>query len=227
VYVFCEEVEYATNRGRIVAIEVEDGGAYRRLGPALDLEFHLSYPFLLSHEGELFMIPEQSAAGRLDCYRCTDFPLGWERHATLLDEPVADATVLRHAGRWWMFASPVRTGETSCDDLDVYHADSPFGPWTPHPRNPVVTDVRFARPAGAFYRHGGRLLRPAQDGALGYGHQIRVQEVVRLSTTEFVERPRRILTPDPLGALGVHTLNGSGGCVFVDLLQRRGISPRA
>ena len=34
------------------------------------------------------------------------------------------------------------------------------GPWQAHPRNPVVSDVRGARPAGPFIADGARLLRP-------------------------------------------------------------------
>ena len=37
----------------------------------------------------------------------------------------------------------------------VFHADSPFGPFTPHRRNPVKSDVRSARPAGKLFTWNG------------------------------------------------------------------------
>ena len=75
---------------------------FRRRGVALETGYHLSYPFLLEFEGELYMIPEQGASGRLRCYRCVEYPLGWRWHCTLFDEPLADATLFRHDGDWSM-----------------------------------------------------------------------------------------------------------------------------
>ena len=76
--------------------------------------YHLSYPFVFAHDGELLMIPETSAARRVELYRAFDVPGSWERQAVLLDSiDAADATVLSHDGRLWLFAA-VAAQDASC-----------------------------------------------------------------------------------------------------------------
>ena len=72
----------------------------------LDDGRHLSYPFLFRHAGELYMIPESSAAGRVDLWRCSEFPGTWRRERTLIaDISAADTSLLNWNGRWWLFAT--------------------------------------------------------------------------------------------------------------------------
>ncbi len=81
--------------------------------------------------------PESSAAGDVALWRCTDFPLRWERVATLLEgEALADATIFRHAGRWWMTAVAYDGAGGYSDVLHLYHAPALTGPWVAHPAIP-------------------------------------------------------------------------------------------
>ena len=49
------------------------------------------------------------------------------------------------------------------DELHLFHADRLLGDWQPHPRNPVKSDVRSARPAGAPLQAQRRALPPGAD----------------------------------------------------------------
>lgn len=69
--------------------------------------------------------------------------------------------------------------------LHIYHSDSPFGPWTPHASNPVVDNVRGARPAGRMLKLDGGLLRFAQDGTGAYGKAVVAYRVEQLNATVF------------------------------------------
>ena len=79
-------------------------------------------------------------------YRATRFPYEWTHERTLFaDRPLVDATLAEIGGRWWMFANAPAVPEAAYDtmywdELHLFFADSPFGPWTPHRRNPVVSD---------------------------------------------------------------------------------------
>lgn len=47
----------------------------------------------------------------------------------MINEPLIDASLVEHGGRWWMFASA--PGVTRrCKGLLIYHADSPLGACT-------------------------------------------------------------------------------------------------
>lgn len=70
--------------------------------------------------------------------------------------------------------------------LHAYYADSPLGPWQPHAKNPLVTDVRGARNAGrAVVTTNGTLLRFAQDHTHAYGHSVVAYRVAQLTPTEY------------------------------------------
>src|SRR5262249_60302440 len=76
-YVFFEELPYASGKAHISMIEIGPGG--RRSAPVrvLERDYHLSYPFLLEHDGSLYMIPESAQNRSVELYRCIDFPLRW------------------------------------------------------------------------------------------------------------------------------------------------------
>ena len=105
--------------------------------PVLRADHHLSYPFVFAYDGEVYMIPETGEAAQIQLYRASSFPTEWELDRVLVDDiRAADATLLEAHGRWWMLASVGGYGTTLGDELHVFFAASPLGPWTPHPREP-------------------------------------------------------------------------------------------
>lgn len=132
-----------------------------------------------------------------------------------------DGTLWQQDGRWWLFAcvaeTPFDDGGREFNELFLFHADTPLGPWTPHRQNPVVSDVRSARPAGPLFMHEGRLVRPSQDCAAEYGHRIVFNEVRRLDPEVYEERPLATLNPDWAPALrGCHTYAQAGRLELLD-----------
>lgn len=221
--VFLEEMEAETGKGRIVAMEIASDGSMGPMTVVLERDFHLSYPFIFEYEDSLFMIPESADAGRIEAFRCVSFPNQWESHAVLLDNVRAfDATLLHHDGLWWMFAAVQHNGNTTCDELQLFHASNPFGEWTPHPANPVGLDLRCARPAGALYRDGDQLYRPAQDCSVRYGYGISIQRVVRLDVHEYQEETVQQILPEwDADIRGTHTVNQGDGITVYDCLAWR------
>ena len=53
--------------------------------------------------------------------------------------------------------------------------------------NPIVSDVRRARPAGRVLSRDGELIRPSQDCSGRYGRAVAFNRIVRLTPTEFGE----------------------------------------
>ena len=139
------------------------------------------------------------------------------RHSTLIDKIDAiDSTVFQHGDRWWLMHS----GTKGCGpwSLFLWHAPSPFGPWEPHPANPVKTDVTSSRPAGNVFVHEGQLYRPAQDGRYWYGYGLTINRIDRLTPVSFQETVVRRMSADPQGPYphGFHTLSGYGNQTVVD-----------
>jgi hypothetical protein len=190
------------------------------------LDYHLSYPFIFRAGGGIFMVPESSANRTIELFVAEDFPSRWRRYCVLMSELEAhDTTLFRdETGLWWMFTTLVRVGELGWDSVSVFYAESLFGPWHPHPMNPVRNDVRSSRSGGAVFSVAGRVFRPVQDCSQGYGSALAFCEIVELSPTRF----REVVTKGPLRAsappfLGVHTFNRSGQIEAMDFkhLRRR------
>ena len=218
-FIFAEDLDLRLGRGLISAIEVNDNGLVGRMMPVLQEPWHLSYPFMIEHKGELWMIPESSTNGDVAIYRAKRFPDRWERHATLLSGlEAADATVVQHHGRFYMFAV-TRDDDAGgySDTLSIFHAPDLFGPWEPHAANPIFVDRAQARPAGAFIKRGDQLWRPVQDCSNGYGAALALAEVTDLTPDTFAQQVHAIIRPGAAWpGRKLHTLNRSGTLEVID-----------
>jgi hypothetical protein len=226
---FVEEM-WPDHKGVIAVVDL-DGNRAVRLGTALDETVHVSYPQVFRADDAWYMTVESSQAKRVSLYRATSFPLEWERVCDLVSGRVcADPTLHRHRdGRWYLFTTVSENGNGTWDELFLFLADRLTGPYVPHPANPVVSDVRRARPGGRLFERNGKLIRPAQDCAANYGSALAFNEVLSLSPTHYDERPLSRLAPDwAPGLVACHTYSASA---THEVFDARGIpapgSPRA
>lgn len=228
-HLFVEEFPYATRRGVISHTLIDASGRAARPATVLETDFHLSYPHIFEDDGEIFMLPECSASGRLTLYRAAEFPDRWEPVADLLTERVHDATLVRRDGRYVIFAATEWGGSSSWDGLSLFTAEKLLGPWQPHPRNPVLIDVTSARPGGAMFEHGGALIRPAQDCSGGYGSALTFARIDRLDDTGFTQTPLATWRSGRIGdprIIGPHTYNCAAGLELIDLYAPRQVTVR-
>jgi hypothetical protein len=219
-FVFVEEQRFDERFGHVSVTEVSADRHHATPRTVLERPYHLSYPFVFRWADQWFLLPESLEAGRLELLRAVDFPYRWETDRILLDDAVADATLAHIDGQWWMFAARWPAENLDCDELHLYRAPSPLGPWTPHPRNPVRCDVTRSRPAGRFVFHDGSWWWPVQDGAKRYGYAVRWHRIVRLDDAGLEDEPGPVLQPGGSGGLlGVHTMNVAGAVCFADGLH--------
>ncbi len=225
-WVLFENYVYAEGKAKI-SVGRWLGDRLDVLGDALVRPYHLSFPFVFTHQGELYMVPETSGARRVEVWRAVDFPLRWECFATALEgsEP-ADTVLFENEGRWWM-ATNLSEGpvQDQCNELHLYAIDGPgLDCVEPHPLNPVVIDSRTARNAGRIVRRHGRLIRPSQCNSDGiYGRGLNLMEITRLDRDGYEERLLRHVTPDfKPGLVGCHHIDSAGGLLVVDACRRWG-----
>lgn len=218
-HLFVEDAPIGGGPGRIAALELDSAGRLQS-PPHVALEgfTHLSYPFVFRDGGEWYMLPETSETLTVELFRARRFPGDWEQCAVLLRDIRAwDPTVLRHDGRYWLFATVAVLGASPSDELCLYWSDSLTGPWHPHPRNPVVSDARHARPAGRILVDNGSLVRPGQDCTGGYGRRIVMNRIEVLSMEEYRETPIGTIEPRWLaGVSRTHTYTVDDGIEALD-----------
>ena len=222
-YVFIEEKILATGLGRIVCLTLDEDGSLVSNQVVLERPYHLSYPFIFEYQNEMYMLPETASNRTLELYRCQHFPNQWQFVKTLMtDIYIVDATLLEYEKKWWLFANVKEEGGSSLDALHLFYADSPLADkWTAHPLNPIVKDMRSARPAGRIFIRDGKLIRPSQDSSRRYGYALKFNRIDKLSENEYEETNVASFFPKGGKILATHTFNQSGDLTVVDAIIRR------
>ncbi len=222
-YCFVEDYVYATGRAHIAVLEVTASGA-TELGPCIQENYHLSFPFLFTYEGALYMCPESSEARQVRIYRCTGFPLQWELcHVAMDNISAADSMFFQHGGKWWMLTSLDHSGlDDHCSELYLFSGQSPFDKnWIPHPQNPIRVDPEGGRNAGLIIE-GGKLFRAAQrQGFDQYGKGLILYEIVEVNEHVYRERHVADISCEfKEGLLGAHHVSTTGEFTVVDHVSR-------
>jgi hypothetical protein len=216
-----EDYLRAEDRGVIAQVELGANGPVGEPRRTFEIDSHLSYPFVFQRDDETLMIPESRHERRVQLLRAANGqPGSWEPVRTLIDDiGLTDSTLLFHDDRVWLFGTLALDDGPALDELHLFSAPSLQGEWTPHPLNPVVSDVRSARPAGALFTRAGELIRPSQDCSRSYGWRVVLNRVDVLTGDDYRETPIGHIEPDQRGISRTHTYNASSRYETVDGLR--------
>jgi len=215
-WLFVEDYDAARDKACIAVGEVASGGEVGPVVSCLDRAYHLSYPLVFSHDGELFMLPETGSHGCVELYRAVRFPYEWKLEKVLLPLRAVDTTPLYHDGRWWFFTTLTEPKGWAAFGL-LFTAETLTGDWTLHPASPISSSMSDARSAGPIIRTGNRLLRSTQSACPAYGSSFSLHEITRLDSERFEQKT--IATIDPAGLLqlqGTHTYSRTGDLEAID-----------
>lgn len=226
LYLFFEALD---KKGGNAWIEVcrLNGSVLEPLGVALRCDYHLSFPQVFAHAGEIYMMPETQQTNRLEIWRATRFPLEWELHATALEGLVpADSCLFHEQGKWWLFSnlSDHHTFQEHSSALYLFEVDGPdLKKITPHRLNPIVIGSDVSRNAGSIFSVNGQLYRPSQNNSYGvYGYGLNLMRIDRLDARDYHETLTRRITPhDMKGAQGVHHVSFAQGRFVLDVYMNR------
>jgi hypothetical protein len=216
-WLFVEEVPAGAAKAHLAVIELGREGDFGQPVPVLEKPYHLSYPCVFRDQGEFFMLPETAGNHTIELYRATKFPFEWKLHKVLFSNIRAvDTTPLFLDGLWYLLTTSARHGH----ETFLFWSKTLDGEWHYHPRNPICSDVRRARGAGALFRSHGTLIRPAQDCSVRYGYAIALNRVLKISPTDYAEELIEVIYPKwRPGLLGTHTLSSNGAFEAIDGLR--------
>ncbi|WP_299712018.1 hypothetical protein [Tardiphaga sp.] len=217
-FIFVEQYLYSKKKGCIAVVPMDRHGVAGPPEIVIEEPHHLSYPMVFEQAGQIWMIPEAGASGKVTLYRAEEFPYRWKREADLATGVEDyDVTPLPDGSGIWFFAAQRLWRSSSWDVLNIYRADSLTGDWTPHGAGPVLFDAALSRPAGDFIRRDGQILRPVQDCARGYGCAVTFCRIDELDAFQFVQTAVGRIRAGPYGC---HTYNRRDGIEVVDLFAR-------
>ena len=225
-FIFFEEFYYSEKYGHISVIEIDKDGKYSTPKIILKQNYHLSYPSFFKFNDELFFIHGsiKESSSCIDLFKCIEFPYKWEFYDTLIDNiVVCDTTMFFHNGKWWIFACAANVdGTSNSSELVLYYSNNPLSKkWIPHPKNPIVSDIQNARPAGSFFESNNKIIRPGQNCLNIYGHGFSFNEITKLNETEYEERQLESFEPWNGDIIGLHTFNRVHDCIVIDVRIKR------
>jgi len=219
-WVFFEEFEYSKDKGRIACIRINKS-SWDTYKVAIDLPYHLSYPFIFKHDKGIYMIPESHQNNTIELWECVNFPDTWSLKKVIFNNISAvDTTLLEYDGFWWMFTNVDRSGFAKHhSELFIYYTDDPInGTWQAHTKNPIMSDARFARMGGGFLTSkNGNPIRFGQITSPEYGTGLQYFELLELTPDRYKEVKIQSLVPNwNKNVVGMHHCHSTDHLTVMD-----------
>jgi hypothetical protein len=225
-YIFVEEFIYKKNRAHISVLSLDKEGNFINSRKIIERPYHMSYPFVFKIDNTYYMVPETSKNRTIELYKCTGFPDKWEFERNIMENISAvDTTFFHYNDKWWLFSAIDQTANISGCSTELFlffTGDILSGKWESHPLNPVVSDIRSARPAGKIFIEDGKICRPSQNCAGRYGVGFNINHITKLTENEYEEHVIAEVKPSWDRKLrGTHTLNFDKDFTVIDVYSFR------
>jgi len=215
-WVFAEDFDHRLNKAVISVAAIASDGKITTFIPCLTRPYHLSYPLVFAHDGDIFMIPETGTTERVELYRAAKFPFEWKFEKVLMRLRAVDTTPLYHEDQWWFFTTITEPKGWGVFTF-LFSAKTLTGEWSPHPGNPITCSAIDARSAGPIFRWEGRLLRPTQSACPNYGYSFSIHDITQLAPDGFEQRRRATIEPVGIPHLvATHTYSRAGDLEAID-----------
>ncbi len=212
-----EEYDYSIERGRIAKILVD-----RKVMTVveckilLDLDIHLSFPFIWKVNNDVFVAPESYHLGKWDIYKYDTALDTLTYHTTLANLPFTDAVSVRIDNQIYVLSTYEPSPNGSI--MSIYKSKDLCLPIVSNHKD---YEYRFceniARNAGGVFTLGDKLIRPAQESNNSYGHAMVFQEIhLHEDSFEFNEI-YRFTSPHKKYNRGTHTFNTFKNYAIIDV----------
>ena len=189
-YCFLESYDYISDKGTIDVYELKNNTS-EFLGTAIEEEFHLSFPYLLEAENEIYLIPESSKNRDIRIYKSIEFPLKWKLEQVVMDDiDAADSVIFYHNHLWWLLTNVDELGLGDHNyQMNIYYSDNLLSQdWKPHKLNPVILNPAHGR-NGGFLKKDENFYRVAQKYGFNqkYGEGITIRKILEITKDSYAE----------------------------------------
>lgn len=170
---FVEEWEYDKCKGRIAKLIVDISQQRIKWSiPILDLDTHLSFPYIIRHDDIIYVAPENHQSGRFSIYRYDNINEKLVDPVVLINEPLHDAQIVNIGNEyyiWGMIDTP--------DKTYIYCSESLLGPYR---KLQVIQNWKNEeRGAGTIFFHNNMCIRPVQSCEGGYGKHLIFYQIIQ------------------------------------------------
>lgn len=181
----------------------------------LELDTHLSYPTIYRHNDNIYICPENGQSEKLTMYEYDTINHKLTDPVIILNEAVADATILELDSQYYLFATKYPDTQSNLYQFKSI-SNSILGPYQQIIDAPVQNSRACSRPAGAFFNIGNNIFRPAQSCVKSYGESLSIMiknsnDVIYNESLLFNLRPNSFRYNK-----GLHTLNFYDNYLVID-----------
>ena len=213
IVVFVEECPMENPKGIICELVIDRKTMHlRERYVMLEKDTHLSYPAIIRHEGKVYVYPENGASGKLNIYEYDEANHRLVNPVCILEEAVADATIIQNNGEW--FLSATRFPDTQ-SHLYLYKSKYLFGPYEQMKEETIEDSFSCSRNGGNYFEAYNNLYRSAQDCSQRYGGALSIMSVNEVNT-HHEEFAFKVHPLEGRYGLGLHTINYKDGLCVID-----------
>jgi len=209
-YVFYELCDY--KKGIIVSSIINDDLSLTDTQTVVEFDKHVSFPFLMEFNDELYMIPESCKMGKIFILKCESFPNKW----TIVNEiPLSgkDTSVVEVNGVYYMF-----TTIGNNNNFTILYSDDILGNWSNHSTN-NYHNFRSKRNGGKVFKHGDDLIRPTQFDVRDYGESLSFNKI-SLTESDFQEQEILNLKSNIPNTVGLHHYDFNEDYIIMDVNKK-------
>lgn len=210
--VLVEEWYEPIGRGRISKLVVgRNDFTLKNIKTILELDSHLSFPFIQRTKDAIYIIPENSATGRLPRYKYDPTTDEVSFDSIICHDRLTDSVPFEYNGKEFMFST--KLPDANGKELGIYKKEDD-GTYTLY--DSYHFEENLSRMAGDVFTCNGKLYRPAQVCIESYGDAVSLQEAIYDGEGFRFNELRRIISPSKRYDLGFHTFNVFNEHIVVD-----------
>ena len=219
-FIFFEKFLKKKNKGIISVATIKNNEIYK-IDDILKKNYHLSYPFILRHNKNIYLIPESYQAKKMQIYICKKFPTKWELLQTHFNnEIISDPTFFKYKKSLWFFVN--KTNKNLIDlnkNLYLFKMSNNLTKIIPHKENPVRHSNYGGRSAGPILKIKNEFIRPAQiQKKNNYGYGLVFFKIFKLNLNKYLEKKISSLGPNLFeNTKGIHHISNINDTFIVDL----------
>lgn len=215
--VLVEEWYDPIRRGRISKLIVDRKDfMLKDIKTIIEMDSHLSFPFIQRTKDAIYIIPESSATGKLPRYKYSPTTDDVCFDSIICHDRLTDSVPFCYRGEEFMFST--KLPDANGKILGIYKKEK-NGTYSQY--DTYYFEENLSRMAGDVFTCNGKLYRPAQVCIKSYGDAVSLQEVIYNNEKFHFEELRRLYSPSPKYDLGFHTFNAFKGHIVVDGLGYR------
>lgn len=218
-FIFAELFDYCSNKGVIGCAELKSTGI-TKWRVIISEKWHLSYPFIFEHNGEVYLMPEMNDGNELWIYKSKIFPYEWEKETVVLENVrLVDTSLQPFEDGYIAFSQDINQKPVA------FRLDENLS---------FVTNVSYKGNNGEFVRPGGnfllideKLFAVCQDCSKTYGGSLIFysadvsKNMIELSNEQLHLYPEDVNLDVNIEKKGVHTYNATKRYEIIDIKTRR------